>query len=248
MNNNRKPKNNNNNNRNNNRKRILKQNQQQLAVPKPMSLLGETANRAIDILIDVYAINSLGVNFYSFSTGTSIPVITYNLTDSMILQFTEYSQLADLYGLSKLKKIQLGFTRASNLIGSNSADLINTPSFFLQASTIPYTSGTVSLQRAIAQTDNSVEVDLQTFAPKAWSVILPPSIVSFNRANQQTFTFGSETWVSTKLNNTQYYPDLFLNLGALATPTFATGSPSAAFLVGQIHGRMQLSFACPIVN
>jgi hypothetical protein len=235
-------------NRNNNRRRILKQNSQQLAVPRPMSILGETIDRAIDILIDIYAVNSIGTPYYSFSTGTSIPIMTSNLTNSMILQFTEYSKLSTIYGLTKLKKIQLGFTRSSNLIGSTSKDLINTPSFFLQTSTIPYNTGSLSLQRAVAQSDNSVEVDLQTFEPKAWNIMMPPAIVSNNAANNQTYTFGSQTWVSTKLFNVQNYPDLFLNLGSLATPSFDASSPNSAFLVGQIHGRMQLSFAGPIVG
>jgi hypothetical protein len=234
--------------RNNNRKRILKNNSQQLAVPKPMSILGETINRAIDILIDIYAVNSIGTPFYSFSTSAGTPNMSTNLTDLMILQFTEYSDLAKIYGLSKFKKIQLGFTRASNFIGTATNIIQNTPSLFLQASTIPYPSGSVSLQRAVAQADNSIEVDLQTYDPKAYDIILPPHVVSNNRANNQTFVFGSQTWVSTRLNNVQNYPDLFLNLGSLSTPTFDSSAPNASFLVGQIHGRMQLSFAAPIVG
>jgi hypothetical protein len=213
-----------------------------------MSLLGETIDRAIDVLVDVYAVNSLGTPYYSFTTSTSIPNMSKNLTNDMILQFTEYSELTQIYGLAKLKKIQLGFTRASNFIGSNSTILENTPSFFLQASTIPYLTGSVSLQNKVAQSDNSVEVDLQTFEPKAWNIMLPPSIVSNNRANNQTFVFGSQVWVSTKLNNIQNFPDMYVNLGSLAQPTFASGAPNSAFLVGQIHARMQLSFAGPIVS
>lgn len=213
-----------------------------------MSILGETIDRAIDILVNVYAVNSLGTPYYSFGTATSIPNMSTNLTNDMILQFTEYSELSTIYGLSKLKKIQLGFTRASNLIGSSNNILENTPSFFLQTSTIPYSTGNISLQNKVAQSDNSVEVDLQTFEPKAWNVMLPPCIVSNNRANNQTFVFGAQVWVSTKLNNAQNYPDLFLNLGSLAQPTFATGAAQGAYLVGQIHGRMQLSFAGPIVS
>lgn len=214
-----------------------------------MSILGETVNRAVDILIDVYAVNSaLGTAFYSFSNSSSAPNISSNITSSMILQFSEYSELVQIYGLTKLKKIQLGFTRASNYIGSASNVLANTPSFFLQASTIPYSAGSVLLQNKIAQSDNSVEVDLQTYSPKSWDIMLPPSIVSNNRANNQTFTFGSQVWVSTKLNNIQNYPDLFINLGSLATPSFDTSASTGAFLIGQIHGRMQLSFAGPIVS
>jgi hypothetical protein len=214
-----------------------------------MSILGETINRAVDILIDIYAINStLGPTYYSFNTSLATPDISSNITSSMILQFTEYSELVQIYGLTKLKKIQLSFTRASNYIGSSNNTLVNTPSFFLQASTIPYSSGSVTLQNKIAQSDNSVEVDLQTYDPKCWDIMLPPSVVSNNRANNQTFTFGSQVWVSTKLNNVQNYPDLFINLGSLAVPTFEAGAPSGAFLVGQIHGRMQLSFAGPIVS
>jgi hypothetical protein len=235
-------------NRRNNRKRILKNNSQQLAVPRPMSILGETIDRAIDILVDVYAVNSLGTPFYSFSNSTGSPTMSTNITDLMILQFTEYAELARIYGLTKLKKIQLGFTRASNFIGGGSSTLQNTPSFFLQASTIPYTAGSVTLQRAVAQSDNSVEVDLQTFEPKAFNIMMPPHIVSNNRSNNQTFTFGSQTWVSTKLNNVQNFPDLFLNLGSLAIPSFETGAPNNSFLIGQVHGRMQLSFAGPIVG
>jgi len=248
MNRNNKQNQNNNKNRANNRKRILKQNSQQLAVPRPMSILGETIDRAIDILIDIYAVNSLGTPFYSFSNSTGSPNMSTNLTDSMILQFTEYADLSRIYGLVKLKKIQLGFTRASNFIGGASGAIQNTPSFFLQASTIPYSAGSVSLQRSVAQSDNSVEVDLQTYSPTAFSIMLPPHIVSNNRTNNQTFAFGSQTWVSTKLNNVQNFPDLFLNLGSLAIPSFETSTPNTSFLIGQIHGRMQLSFAGPIVG
>lgn len=226
----------------------MKNNSQQLAVPKPMSILGETIDRAIDVLIDIYAVNTLGTPYYSFNTSTSIPNMSANLTDKMILQFTEYSELAQIYGLAKMKKIQLGFTRASNFIGSNATILENTPSFFLQASTIPYLTGSVSLQNKVAQSDNAVEVDLQTFQPKAWNIMLPPSIVSNNRANNQTFVFGSQVWVSTKLNNLQNFPDLFVNLGSLAQPTFTAGASNTAFLIGQIHCRVQLSFAGPIVS
>jgi hypothetical protein len=240
--------NNNFNNRSTNRKRILKNNSQQLAVPRPMSILGETIDRAIDILIDIYAVNSVGTPFYSFSNSAGSPTMTVNITDLMILQFTEYSELVRIYGLSKLKKIQLGFTRSSNFIGGGSSTLQNTPSLFLQASTIPYTAGSATLQRAVAQSDNSVEIDLQTFDPKSFNIMLPPHIVSNNRANNQTYTFGSQTWISTKLNNVQNFPDLFLNLGSLATPTFESSAPNNSFLIGQIHGRMQLSFAGPIVG
>jgi len=240
--------NNNNKNRKNRRKRVLKNNSQQLAIPRPMSILGETINRAIDILIDIYAVNGLGTPFYSFSSTAGAPSMSYNLTDNMILQFTEYSELARIYGLVKMKKIQLGFTRASNYVGGGNTALVNTPSFFLQASTIPYTAGSISLQRAVAQSDNSVEVDVQTFNPKSWDIMLPPSIVSNNRANNQTFVFGSQTWVSTKLNNVQNFPDLFINLGSLATPSFDTSASQQGFLIGQIHGRIQLSFAGPVVG
>jgi hypothetical protein len=235
-------------NRRNNRKRILKNNSQQLAVPRPMSLLGETIDRAIDIIIDIYAVNSIGTPFYSFSNSAGTPNISINMTDSMILQFTEYSELTRVYGLCKLKKIQLGFTRSSNFIGGGSSVLQNTPSIFLQVSTIPYTAGSITLQRSIAQSDNSVEIDLQTFAPKAFNIMLPPHVVSNNRAANQTFVFGSQTWVSTRLNNVQNFPDLFLNLGSLATPTFDSTVSNNSFLIGQIHGRMQLSFAGPIVG
>jgi hypothetical protein len=234
-------------NRRQRRKKVLKQNTQQLAVPRPMSILGETIDRAIDILVDIYAVNSLGTPYYSFSSTQGTPTMTTNITDSMILQFTEYADLSKIYGLCKLKKIQLGFTRSSNFIGGGANVLQNTPSLFLQASTIPYTAGSVSLQRLIAQSDNSVEIDLQTFDPKAFSILLPPHIVSNNRAQNQTFVFGSQTWVSTRLNNVQNFPDLFLNLGSLATPSFDSQASNASFLVGQIHGRMQLSFAGPIV-
>ena len=253
MNRNRINQNNNNNqrqqrNRQNNRKRILKNNSQQLAVPRPMSILGETIDRAIDILIDIYAVNSSGTPFYSFSNSAGAPTMSVNITDLMILQFTEYSELVRIYGLTKLKKIQLGFTRSSNFIGGGSQTLQNTPSFFLQASTIPYTAGSVTLQRAVAQSDNSVELDLQTFDPKSFNIMLPPHVVSNNRSNNQTFVFGSQTWVSTRLNNIQNFPDLFLNLGSLATPSFDSSASNTSFLVGQIHGRMQLSFAGPIVG
>jgi hypothetical protein len=212
-----------------------------------MSLLGETIDRAIDILIDIYAVNSLGTPFYSFSSSQGSPNMSANLTDAMILQFTEYSDLARIYGLCKLKKIQLGFTRSSNFIGGGTNVLQNTPSIFLQLSTIPYSTGSIQIQRAIAQADNSIEIDLQTYAPKAFNVMLPPHVVSNNRAQNQTFVFGSQTWVSTRLNNVQNFPDLFLNLGSLATPTFDSQVSNNSFLVGQIHGRMQLSFAGPIV-
>jgi hypothetical protein len=235
-------------NRRNNRKQVLKNNSQQLAVPRPMSILGETVDRAIDILIDIYAVNSVGTPFYSFSNSQGSPSMSVNITDLMILQFSEYSELVRIYGLTKLKKIQLGFTRSSNFIGGGANIIQNTPSLFLQASTIPYTAGSVTLQRAVAQSDNSVEVDLQTFEPKAFNIMLPPHVVSNNRANNQTFVFGSQTWVSTRLNNIQNFPDLFLNLGSLATPTFDSQASNTSFLVGQIHGRMQLSFAGPIVG
>ena len=235
-------------NRRNNRKRVLKNNTQQLAVPRPMSILGETINRAIDILINIYAVNSVGTPFYSFSSTSGAPSMSLNLTDSMILQFTEYSELTRIYGLCKLKKIQLGFSRSSNFIGGGATTLQNTPSLFLQASTVPYPAGSVTLQRSVAQADNSVEIDLQTFEPKAFNIMLPPHLVSNNRAQNQTFVFGSQTWISTKLNNVQNFPDLFINLGSLATPTFDSQASNSSFLIGQIHGRMQLSFAGPIVG
>jgi hypothetical protein len=213
-----------------------------------MSILGKTVDRAIDILIDIFAVNSIGTPFYSFSTSQTSPVMSTNITDLMILQFTEYSELTRVYGLTKLKKIQLGFTRSSNYVGGGTQVLQNTPSFFLQASTIPYSAGSITLQRAVAQSDNSIEIDLQTYEPKAFNIMLPPHVVSNNRANNQTFVFGSQTWVSTRLNNIQNFPDLFLNLGSLATPTFDSQASNSSYLIGQIHGRMQLSFAGPIVG
>jgi hypothetical protein len=213
-----------------------------------MSILGKTVDRAIDILIDIFAVNSIGTPFYSFSTSQTSPSMSVNITDLMILQFTEYSELTRVYGLTKLKKIQLGFTRSSNYVGGGTQILQNTPSFFLQASTIPYSAGSITLQRAVAQSDNSIEIDLQTYEPKAFNIMLPPHVVSNNRANNQTFVFGSQTWVSTRLNNIQNFPDLFLNLGSLATPTFDSQASNSSYLIGQIHGRMQLSFAGPIVG
>jgi hypothetical protein len=68
-----------------------------------MSILGETIDRAIDILIDIYAVNSVGTPFYSFTSSQGAPTMSVNITDLMILQFTEYSELVRIYGLTKLK-------------------------------------------------------------------------------------------------------------------------------------------------
>jgi hypothetical protein len=236
-----------NNNLKNKRKKQLVQNKQQLAIPKPMSILGETINRAIDVTVDINAVNSLGGAFYSFGTGLGSPVMSVNVTDKMILQYIEYSDLAHIYGLAKMKKIQIQFTRSSNAIAT-STYLENTPSFFLQCGTLPNLTGTTSLMQKVAQADNSIEVDVQTFSPRAWDISLPPSIVSINRAHNDVYPFGSQVWVSTRLNTSQHFPDLYLNLGAFSQPTFSSTTPSSVVLIGQLHVRFQMSFAAPIIE
>jgi len=226
---------------------MLNQNKQQLSVPKPMSLLGETVNRAIDATVDIFAVNSLGGPYYSFASGTGSPVMSSNITDKMILQYIEYSDMATIYGLAKLKKIQIQFTRSSNAIG-NANYLENTPSLFLQASTIPVLTGTTSLQQKVAQADNSVEIDMQTYSPKSWDINMPPSIVTTNRAHNDTYPFGNAVWVSTRLNTSQHFPDLYLNLGSFTYPSFTSTSPASVILVGQLHIRFQMSFAGPIIS
>lgn len=209
-----------------------------------MSLLGETINRAIDVLVNVYAINSLGGPFYSFNTTTGSPLMSSNITHEMILQYVEYSDLVQLYTLVKMNKIQFQFSRSSNSIASGN-DLVNTPNIFFQCSTVPKLSNSVTDLPKIAQADNSVECDLQTFRPRAWDLILPPSIVAINRYHNDIYTFGSDVWLSTTLNGVQQFPDLFLNLGALTQPTFTSTSSASNVLVGQMHIRFQLTFAGP---
>lgn len=146
-----------------------------------------------------------------------------------------------------MKRIQIQFTRASNTVG-NATYLENTPSLFLQATTIPVLSGTIPLMQKVAQADNSVEIDIQTYSPKAWDINMPPSVVTVNRVHNDTYPFGNAVWVSTRLNTTQHFPDLYLNLGAFSQPSFVSSSPSSAVLVGQLHIRFQMSFAGPIIS
>ena len=193
------------------------------------------------------AVNSLGTGFYSLGTTTAYPTMTVNITNSMITQFTEYSELVQLYGLAKLISIEVNFSRASNYIGAANNSILNTPPIFLQVSTIPYTVGSLLLQQKVSISDNSEEINLQTNASRKFKVSMPSCIVSHNRASDQVFAFGSNTWVSTRLNGTQTFPDLFLNLGSLTPPTFDTSAGSLLFQVGQIHLKLRVEFAGPVV-
>lgn len=213
-----------------------------------MSILGNVISRDIDVLYDVTAVNSLGQGFYSLGSAATSPVMSLNITNSMVLQFSEYSELVQLYGLAKLTSIEVNFSRASNYIGAANNTILNTPPIFIQVSTIPYTTGTALLQAKVAIADNSEEINLQTNVSRKFKVKMPQCIVSNNRSQNQTFTFGSNVWVSTKLNGIQNFPDIFLNLGSLTGPTFdGTAGSSASYLVGQIHLKLQVDFAGPVV-
>jgi len=123
----------------------------------------------------------------------------------------------------------------------------NTPSLFIQASITPILTRTTSLNKA-AQSDNSVKSIMQIYPSISWDINMPLSIVTINRAYNDTYPFGNAVWVSTGLDITQHFPDLYLNLGSFTNPSFTSLSSASVIVVEQFHIRFQTSFIGPIIS
>lgn len=215
-----------------------------IAKIKQLSFLGPTANRAIDVIFPVYAVNTISGGYYSLGTSTSAPTITQNITQQAIIQFTEYSALVKDYGLVQIKSLDISIYRSSNLI-NNTANITNLPSFSFQISPSKYPAGTTAIQQNIATSDISAEFNVNTFDSFAYRVAFPPVVSGRSDIINDVFTYGSSVWSPTVVNGTQCLPDIFLNLGSLQFPTFTNVPAYAAYQIASIHLRLNVVFASP---
>lgn len=232
-----------------NKKKAVNRQIQSSALSRPirLSMLGATISRELDCLINVYAVNgSTSQTFYSFATSTSVPTISQSLTNLCITQFAEFQSLARLYNLYSVKDINMLVTRNSTLL-TNTNIAGNLPSIFFQASPNLQPNAVASLTN-VALADNSSEYNLATFSSRNYQIMLPPIMVSKSSTANDYFPFGSQTWIPTIYNSVISVPDLYLNLGSLAVPTFQTGAAISAYAVAQVHVKMRVVFAAPTLQ
>jgi hypothetical protein len=209
-----------------------------------MSILGKPVSRAIDVLVPIYAVNTIGGAYYSLGTSTSAPVMSVNVPSLAISTFPEYSQLVRNYGLIQLKGCQLSIYRSSNLV-MNTANITNIPSLNLQLSQTNYSAGTVTLQQALATSDNSVEINLNTFDSFSFNLNFPPNVVGRSALLGTTFSYGSAVWSPTIINGSQTLPDIYLNLGSFQVPSFTNTPAYQAYQIASVHARLNVIFAGP---
>jgi hypothetical protein len=211
---------------------------------KQLSFLGPTTNRAIDVVLPVYAVNTLSGGYYSLGTSTSAPTITANITSQAISQFTEYSALVKDFGLVQIKSLDISIYRSSNYI-NRTTDITNLPSFSFQISPSKYSAGTTAIQQNIATSDTSAEFNVSTFDAFAYRVVFPPVISGRSDILSDISTYGSSVWCPTVVNGTQCLPDIFLNLGSLQFPSFTNVPGYQAYQIASIHLRLNVVFASP---
>lgn len=219
-------------------------NQMQLSNPRAMSLLGKTFTRQLDARININVVNSIGGAFYSFGTSVAAPVVSVNVTQLLLTQYPEFSQLARSYGLVKLTGSEIQFSRTSSLI-QNVNIIGNTPSLFLQLSMTNYSAGSTTIQQQLATADNSVEVNVQTYDPFSWRMKFPPVLIGRSSAANDIYAFGSNVWQPTVINGSQVLPDVFINLGSLEFPSFQVGAANTSFQLATLHIRFFCVFAGP---
>lgn len=167
--------------------------------------------------------------------------MSVNLSDRIVADFAEYANLAKMYGLIQLKSIELRIVRASNTV-NNTNVMVETPSLFLQLSQTNYPAGSLALQTSLATSDNSVEINLQSFDAFRAICQVPPVLVQRSSVLADTFTIGSSVWNPTAVGATQTLPAVYLNLGALSQPTFAS-STTIAYKLLNIHVIYHVVFA-----
>jgi len=206
-----------------------------------MSLLGPTAPRKLDAVIPILAVNNFGTGFYSFNTSSSAPTMSINLSDRIVSDFAEYANLTKMYGLIQLKSIELRIVRASNTV-QNSNIMVETPPLFLQLSTTNYSAGSVALQKALATSDNAVEVNLQTYDSFRAICPVPPVLVQKSSVLADSFTIGSQVWNPTAIGATQTLPAIYLNLGSLSIPTYVSSS-SLSYTLLNVHVLYNVVFS-----
>jgi hypothetical protein len=230
----------------NNTRRIqqLLSNKMQLSSPRAMSLLGKTFTRQLDCRVNIFAVNSIGGGFYSFGTSVAAPSVSVNLTNLLITQYPEYSQLVRTYGLIKLLGTSIQFSRTSSLI-QNTTVIGNTPSMFLQLSMTQYSAGSTATQAALATADNAVEINVQTYDPYSWNLNFPPVVIGRSASANDIFAYGSDVWSPTIINGIQVLPDVFINLGSLEFPSFQSGAANTSFQLATLHVRFNCVFAGP---
>lgn len=209
-------------------------------------MLGSTASRQVDAVFQIYAVNSIGGPFYSFTTSVAAPLVSQSMTNSCITQYTEFGSLARLYNLFQVKGLQILITRNSTLL-TNTQIAGNLPSVFFQVSP-NLQAPTVSSLTNVALADNSQEFNICTFGSKNYQFNLPPVYLSKSSTTNDYFPFGSMVWLPTLYNGNFAIPDVYLNLGSLASPTFQTGAANTAYAVAQIHIKMNVVFSCPIMQ
>jgi hypothetical protein len=210
---------------------------------KSLSFIGKPITRSLDVLIPIYAANTLGNSFYSFSTSLSSPVMSVNINSLALNQFVEYSQFARAYGLICIKGMDVSIYRSSNLI-SNTSVITNIPSLFLQIAPTQYSAASTSQQQSLATSDNAAEINLNTFDSFAFKLALPPVIASRSSSLNDVYNYGSNVWTPTVVNGAQALPDIFMNLGSLQFPTFVS-STTAYLQIASVHVKLNVVFAAP---
>lgn len=215
-----------------------------LSRPIKLSMIGSTAQRQIDAVFNIYAVNSaIGITYYSWTTGLSSPTVSQSVTASCISQYQEFANMAKLYSLFQVKGFQMLVTRNSTIL-TNSSLASNLPSVFLQV-TPNFLPNTTTAQSNVAIADNASEYNICSFSSRNYNFSLPPVIVSRSVSANDLFPFGSQVWMPTIFNSLSYIPDVYLNIGSLAAPTFVSGTPTGGYSVLQVHIKMDVVFASP---
>lgn len=210
---------------------------------KSMSFIGKPITRSIDVIVPIYAANTLGNSFYSFATSLSSPVMSVNLNSLALNQFVEFSQFARSYGLLCIKGMDVSIYRSSSLV-LNTSVITNIPSLFLQIAPTQYSAASTSQQQSLATSDNAVEINLNTFDSFAFKLALPPVVASRSSSLNDVYNYGSNVWTPTVINGAQALPDIYLNMGSLQFPTFVS-STTTYLQIASVHVKLNVVFAAP---
>jgi hypothetical protein len=203
--------------------------------------------KQIDAIYQVYAANLLAGQFYTFNSSGSIPSVAANIMNGLTTQLDEFQKMVNLYAAYRLDSIEVLLSR--NGVGLNDHTVFSSlPSVFIAPSLTTYSSPSVATLVKVAQSDQAVEYSLSNVNQLQFKIVLPDSVCSRSLSLNDILSFGKNTWIMT-LSSSGYIPapEVYLNLGSLASPVFKSGASTGYYPVLQLHVKGNFSFACPTV-
>lgn len=216
-------------------------------LPRRISLVANQTSREIDAIAQIYAYNGLSGQFYSFANTGVVPSATLNMFYLMTTQLDEFNKMVSLYAAFKLTGISIEITR--NGLGLNDINtFVSLPAIFLEPSLYAVSTPSVATQVKYAQSDHAIEIPTSKINATRFDISLPSSVVSKSLSINDIFSFGTDVWM---LNLTSSgvvpAPEIFLNLGALATPVFKSAANTGFYPIFQVHIKGRFAFASPII-